>query len=259
MRTGRSGADRGVPLNAGVVHREERLVGPGAGGGTVRLGDTVRRPPERAPAAMRLVLQHLEEVGFDGSPRLLGRDEHGRWILTYIPGDVAMPPWLAWVVADTTLVSVARLLRRFHQAVAGLRPPTGMRWPTTAPSGYEGSVVGHMDASMANVVCRCGEAVALIDFEEVGMVAPVWDVVRTARHWVPLIDPKDLTGRLRSLAGRQAERLRLFLDTYDLGDDDRARLPATPATSGSGRATPPCVTGAAAAGSKRTAGNSNAS
>jgi hypothetical protein len=211
-------------MNANLVQGEEQLVGPGAGGGTTRLGDTVRRTPERAPAAMRLVLRHLETVGFNGCPRLRGCDEQGRWILTYIPGHVALPPWPEWVAADTTLVSVAKLLRRFHEAVAGLRPPAAMRWPTRPPSGYEGNVVGHMDVSMANVVCRRGEAVALIDFEEVGMVAPVWDAVRTARHWVPLIDPADLTGGLLGLAGRQAARLGLFLDAYALGDVDRARF-----------------------------------
>jgi hypothetical protein len=173
---------------------------------------------------MRLVLRHLETVGFDGAPRLLGQDEFGHWILTFVAGDVALPPWPDWVARDATLASVATLLRRFHKAVAGLRPPTRMRWPTTAPRGYEGNVVGHMDVSMANVVCRNGEAVALIDFEEVGMVAAVWDVVRTARHWVPLIDPADLTGGLRSLAGRHVDRLQLFLDAYHLGEDDRARF-----------------------------------
>jgi hypothetical protein len=173
---------------------------------------------------MRLVLQHLEGVGFDGCPRLLGRDDHGRWILTYIPGDVALLPWPDWVAADATLVSVARLLRRFHDAVAGLRPPAETRWPTTPPPGYEGDVVGHMDVSMANVVCRRGEAVALIDFEEVGMVTPVWDVVRTARHWVPLLDPDDLIGGLAGLAGDQVARLGRFLDAYGLADADRARF-----------------------------------
>jgi hypothetical protein len=87
----RSWTERSMTVDVRVADHEERLVGPGAGGGTVRVGDTVCRPPDRAPAAMRLVLQHLEDVGFDGSPRLLGQDELGRWILTYISGDVALP------------------------------------------------------------------------------------------------------------------------------------------------------------------------
>jgi len=203
---------------------ETLLKGPGAGQGTVRIGDTVRRTPDRAPRAMLLVLEHLERVGFDGCPRLLGQDELGRWMLTYIPGDVAVPPVPAWAASDATLESVGVLLRRFHDATATLDPPAGLAWPTRPPEGYAGRVVGHLDVSMSNVVCQDGRALALIDFEEVGLVAPVWDVVRTARHWVPLIDPRDLASGLRSVRGRQAQRLRLFADAYRLDDADRARF-----------------------------------
>ncbi|HCG01786.1 MAG TPA: hypothetical protein DEV93_14745 [Chloroflexi bacterium] len=203
---------------------EQHLSGPGAGGGTIRIGDTTRRTEERAPEAMRLVLQHLETVGFDGAPRLCGQDEFGRWILTYIPGEVALPPYAGWVACHKTLASVAKLLRRYHDAVASLGVPRNIKWPTIPPSGFEGNLLGHMDVSMANVVCRNGIAIALIDFEEVGPVTPLWDVVRTARYWVPLLDPVDLTGSLDRLDGNATLRLALFADTYGLEDHDRVRL-----------------------------------
>ncbi len=203
---------------------EQALVGPGAGGGTVRVGNTVRRPPHRAPDAMIEVLRHLEAVGFDGAPRVLGRDEAGRWVLTYIPGDAPMPPYAAWVAATHPLASVATLLRRYHDAVAGYRPPPDLQWPTVPPRQHVGSLVGHLDVSMANVVFRQGRAVALIDFEEVGLVTCVWDVARTVRHWVPLIDPVDLPVELRPLGGRHVQRLGLFADSYRLDDAKRRQL-----------------------------------
>ncbi|WP_369392992.1 phosphotransferase [Streptomyces sp. CG1] len=203
------------------------LVGPGAGGGTVRIGDTVRREPGRASDAMLSVLRHLESVGFAGAPRVLGQDDRGRRVLSYVHGDVALPPYQPWAADDSLLTSVATLLRDYHRAVADYRPPPGIRWPTRAPADQRGALVGHLDVSMANVVCRGGRAVALIDFEEVGLVTALWDVVRTVRHWVPLLAPEDIPDGLAGLRGRQGERLRLFADTYGLTAAERAALVET--------------------------------
>lgn len=201
-----------------------RLVGPGAGGGTIRIGDTVRRTPDRAPDAMILVLRHLEAVGFGGAPRVIGQDCEGRWALSYIPGDTALPPYPAWVCSDALLTSVGRLLRSYHDATETLAEPPEIDWPTRPPAHYRGDVVGHMDVSLANVVCAEGQAIALIDFEEVGRVARVWDLARTARHWVPLLDPADMVGNVAYLRNRQHERLSIFADAYGIDQEDRDRL-----------------------------------
>jgi hypothetical protein len=206
---------------------EVHLSGPGAGGGTIRIGDTVRRDPERAPEAMLSTLRYLEAVGFEGAPRVLGRDSSGRWVLSYVRGDVAMPPYQEWAAHDSLLSSVATLLRDYHRAVAGYRPAPGIRWPSTPPASQRGSLVGHLDVSMANVVCRAGRAVALIDFEELGLVSAVWDVVRTVRHWVPLLAPEDIPDGLSPVSGRQGERLRLFADAYGLTVAERRSLVET--------------------------------
>ena len=68
--------EREVPLPGGVANR----------GRVVRIGDTVRRPLRAASPATHALLRHLEKVGFDGAPRLLGVDEQGREVLGYIPG-----------------------------------------------------------------------------------------------------------------------------------------------------------------------------
>ncbi len=204
---------------------EIRLTGPGAGAGTVRIGETVRREPGRAPDAMIETLRYLETAGFAGAPQVLGRDSAGRWILSYLAGDVAMPPYQAWVAEDALLSSVAELLRDYHRAVAGFCPPATLRWPSTPPASQRGTLVGHLDVSMANVVCREGRAVALIDFEEVGLVTRLWDVVRTVRHWVPLVASADIPAGLAAVRGRQFERLRIFADSYGLTAAERQSLP----------------------------------
>src|SRR4051812_26062211 len=111
-----------------AVGREVVLEGGTSNHGlVVRVGDTVRRPP--SPAAVQSLLRHLESVGFDGAPRHLGTDEHGREVLSWIDGEAAIVPYPAWALTDTALESVADLLRRYHRAVRSF-DPTGLDWPT---------------------------------------------------------------------------------------------------------------------------------
>ena len=97
---------------------EVPLGGGWSTGGVVRVGDTVRRPPEHASQLMRDVLVHLEGVGFDAAPRWLGLDEKGRDILTFLEGETFSDTrQLTW--SDGQLAAAAALLRRYHDAVAG--------------------------------------------------------------------------------------------------------------------------------------------
>lgn len=208
-----------------VLPGEELLLGPGPSGGVVRHGDTVRRPPGRTPAGMIAVLRYLEEAGFDGAPRYRGKDKYGRHVFDYFEGEVALSPSPAWVTEDGLLASVARLLRRYHNVV-GTTDWHGRRldWGYPPPPSYQGSVPCHLDVSPANVVCRCGTATALIDFEQIALARPVWDLARTVRYWVPMLAPEDLSGPWRAVEGRHVERLALFLDAYELDRDGRHEL-----------------------------------
>ena len=55
-----------------------------------RVGSTVRRPRRPTSRATWALLDHLERVGFDGAPRFLGVDDHGREMLSFIPGEAAI-------------------------------------------------------------------------------------------------------------------------------------------------------------------------
>src|SRR6476469_8013134 len=102
----------------------------------VRVGGTVRRQGLAWSAAARAVLDHLAAVGFAGAPRFLGYDEIGREILSFIPGASGAAD-LAGIEGDDVLISVATLLRRYHQAMARFEPPAGPVWPrmVQAPAG----------------------------------------------------------------------------------------------------------------------------
>ena len=211
-----------APLPA--AHAEQPLAGGLANvGKVVRVGDTVRRPHGPHTAAVDALLRHLAAVGFDGAPRALGMDEQGRSTVSYIDGDVGVPPYPRWSAGAELLVSVAALHRRYHDAVGSFDPPVGAEWNTTLAAGRgPGMVVGHNDLCVENVVCRDGRAVAFIDFDFAAPVDPLWDVAIALRHWVPIRDPEDLDEARADVD--QMARFQAYCDVYGVRDDERPRL-----------------------------------
>src|ERR671914_777397 len=189
-------------------------------GRVTRVGDTVRRPRQPTGAATWALLDHLQRAGFDGAPRFLGVDDRGRETLSFIPGEAAIEPYPGWAFADEALVSVAELLRRYHEAAASF-DPAGHTWPDFVPEQFRDGLVSHNDPNLDNVIFSGGVAVGLIDFDLAAPGSAVWDVACAARLWAPLRDARDMPEALR---GRALERLRLFIDAYGLPRRDRSRV-----------------------------------
>jgi hypothetical protein len=189
-------------------------------GRVTRLGDTVRRPWRRTGPATHALLDHLEQVGFDGAPRFLGADERGREVLSYIPGEAAIEPYQEWALTDEALVSVAVLLRRYHDAVASF-DPSGHTWPLAVPAAFRDGIISHNDPNLDNVVFAHGVAVGLIDFDLASPGSRVWDVACAARLWAPLRDELDAPF---ARGGRSLARLRIFVDAYGLARGERERV-----------------------------------
>lgn len=213
----------GGTANAGRVVRVDDAV----------LGDTVRRPMRATSPASHALLRWLERVGFDGAPRLLGIDEQRREVLRYVHGSSPSPPYPAWAYTDEALVSVAELLRRFHDAVEGFDP--GRRpWPRGAsPDFRDRGFVSHNDVHPGNVVFRDGRAITLLDFDLAAPGCREWDLAIAAREWVPLGEPSDAGADAATTAewagsadwaGSAAARLRLLADAYGLAPAQRRRL-----------------------------------
>ena len=186
----------------------------------VRVGDTVRRPAGSSRAAVRDLLLHLESVGFDGAPRHLGTDELGREVLTWIDGDVPLPPYPAWAMTDRALTDLGQLVRRFHEATATFRSTTD-DWSTQWADPAGGSVVCHNDLFPENVVFRDGRVVALIDFAMAAPGRPLWDVAIAAEIWGPLGDPERRDPHGIDLDG--IARLGVLARAYGLKPDSAER------------------------------------
>jgi Ser/Thr protein kinase RdoA (MazF antagonist) len=209
-------------MDGRTSQQEQPLAGGVSNSGlVVRVGDTVHRPQTARSPAVHALLHHLERVGFDGAPRHLGQDDQGREVLSYVEGSAAAKePHEAWALTDDALRSVARLLRRFHDAVRSF-DPGGHDWPTAVPARFRDGLVSHNDVNLDNVVFRGGEAVALIDFDLASPGSAVWDVALAARLWVPLRGDDEVADCRR---GQREHRLRVFVDAYGLPEAGRRRL-----------------------------------
>ncbi|MEV1000317.1 aminoglycoside phosphotransferase family protein [Nonomuraea sp. NPDC050202] len=199
---------------------EEEVLTGGGVNHVVRAGDTVRRPSGPWTPAVHALLRHLAARGFTGAPRSHGIDERGREILDFVPGRTADYPLPGWVRTDEALIAVARLLRDYHDATAGLSHEGTWYFPPVEPA----EVICHGDVAPYNCVFRQGRPVAFIDFDTAHPGPRVWDVAYAAYRFVPLHHPGDGDG---IPVAEQARRLRLFADAYELDEAGRQALVET--------------------------------
>jgi hypothetical protein len=203
----------------------------------VRVGDTVRRQVGPWSPAVHSLLRHLESVGYTAAPRLLGIDDAGREILSFVEGTVpdgAHPD----VVTDLALQDVGKLIRGLHDAVAGFTLPPGQTWHFGSLGGPPPHVVCHHDLSPKNTVFREGRAVAFIDWDLATPEAPIHDVVHAAWQFVPLASDEECRRQGWEQPPDHGRRLRLLLDAYGLPAEGRpgfaARVAARMETTASG-------------------------
>ncbi len=202
--------------------QEEPLTGGHDSGPVVRVGDTVRRELKPWSASVHALLRHLEEAGFEGAPRFLGVDDHGREILSYVEGTDGR---VARCYDDDALAAAARLIRTFHDAVAGFVPPPDSTWRPN-PHAPSGPLICHNDLSPANTIYRDGRPQALIDWDLAVASTAVWDLSYAVRTFVPLYHDQDCR-QFGYDPDERAARLSLFCEAYGL--DRRARTDLLPA------------------------------
>lgn len=212
--TAEDGATQGEALDGGMMNA----------GAVFRRGSLVERPAPPTARALHAHLRALREHCFDAAPTPIQLTPGGREQLTYIPGDVALPPFPRWVMTQTALRSVGSLLRRLHDASAAITVDTHAAWPQALADPEGGTMLCHNDVCPENVVFRDGYATALIDFDLAAPGRPLWDVAMTARYWVPMLDPTSAAALYP--AGLDAPtRLRILADGYGLSPQERAELP----------------------------------
>jgi hypothetical protein len=192
---------------------EERSLG-GNLNDAVRVGDTVRRRAGPWTPTVHALLRFLEREGFD-APRVIGMDGKGREVLEYIEGEAHAGnpvPLPDSAFREDHMVAAARLLRRYHDVVAGFRPPLDAKWRLVGPQPHD--LICHNDWSPWNALYRDGRFALTLDWDLAGPGPRLWDIANAAYSWTPLISGATA---MPDLAER-ARRLRVFCDAYGLED-----------------------------------------
>jgi mutator protein MutT len=183
--------------------RERLLAGttlPGNVGGAARIGRTVRRGTGPWSPAVHRLLNHLAAAGLRGVPKVLGHDECGREVLSYLPGRVVDVD--RELLSEAQLAELAHWTRELHAAVAGFDDAG----PWRSFSGARADIVGHNDLAPYNV-CFAGDRLAgVFDWDLAGPTTRLFELAHLAWNGVPLF--RELP------ADTVAHRLRLLASSY---------------------------------------------
>jgi len=196
---------------SGSDRDDEALAGGHASASVVRIGDTVRKP--WLPSTYRTVeyMRALRQRGID-VPEPMGRDDAGRLILEYVPGDLAMDRGPLDVAI---LRRIGALVRTIHEASLGLAVPDD--WEVLIPAD-EPNLVCHNDLAAWNLIID-GERLIFIDWDGAGPSTRLWDLAYAAISFGHLFPTQQ--------ADLAARRLVAFVDGYDADDGMRSALPTT--------------------------------
>ena len=201
-----------------------------------RIGNTVRRSTGRWTPAVHSLLRHLEAVGLSGVPRVLGFDEMGREVLSFIPGETARRPWPETMLEEEGLAEVALFLRRYHSALKDFEPPEDAEWRVPQLTWRPGMTIRHGDIGPWNTVWEGRTLKGVIDWDFAEPGDPIGDVSQFAWYGVPLrgddywtkagfSEKPDLRARLLALSEAYGAEPKTILDTLiDLQLEDHRRI-----------------------------------
>jgi hypothetical protein len=182
----------------------------------LRIDQTVHRPTYWWTPAVHELLKYLEVVGFSYSPRVLGFDEEGREVLSFIEGESGADGW-AKITTDEGLSKFARLLRAYHEAVRDFTPDPHAEWAYSTASLQPGEILCHGDFGPWNIVWQGDEPVGILDWDMVLPAQPRFDVLYALQYATPFRDDATALSwhHFPSVPDRK-HRIEVFANAYGL-------------------------------------------
>lgn len=191
-----------------------------------KIGNTVRRPIEFWQPAVADLLKYLESKDFPYSPKFLGIDDQGREVVSYLEGESGKAGWYK-IHSENGLRNYAKLLRRYHDTVAGYRPPVELEWANGRHGLNNNQLICHGDFGPWNIVWKGEEPVGIVDWDLAHPNSPQYDILYALEYAAPFRDDDMVVSwhHFESVPDR-AKRVEIFLDAYgsDAMDDVAKRV-----------------------------------
>ncbi len=168
---------------------------------------------------------------------MLGTDERGREVLSWLPGESRDPD--DGLTPDSVLSDAMSWLRRYHEVVRGFRPDRALPWRHAARPLDDGEIVCHNDFATYNWTAVQGRLTGVLDWDVAGPGRPLDDVAFAAWNSVPLyrdigvpqaakrlalmcqeyggLDPLTVLAAVRDRMGAAVERIRTGAASGDPG------------------------------------------
>lgn len=166
----------------------------------MRIGGTVRRATGPWTPAVHALLGHLAER-VPHIPEVLGFDDRGREMLSYLPGRVIDLD--TEVLAPAQIVALVGWTRDFHDAVAEFTHPGPWRYFPIDNT----TMIGHNDIAPYNACFDGDRLTGIFDWDLAGPSNPLMELAFIAWNCVPLWSAE--VG-----SATTARRLELIASTY---------------------------------------------
>lgn len=193
----------------------------------IKIGNTVHRPTHWWTPAVHDLLSYLESVDFPYSPRVIGFDDKGREILSYIEGESGKYGWEK-IVSDEGLKKYAKFLLSYHQAIKDYKPPENAEWAYANGAPGSGQIICHGDFGPWNIVWKGDEPIGIVDWDFVLPAKPEFDVLYALEYSAPFCSDEDAS-KLRAFkaAPDRKHRIGVFLSEYGIDISDVAKKVAS--------------------------------
>jgi len=150
-----------------------------------RVGDHVHRETGPWTPTIHALLRHLERAGFPGAPRVVGFDELGREVLTYLHGESGSAGFPSALLHEHGLATFGAFIRALHDATRTFVPGPDAVYRIGSKAISPGEIVCHGDLGYWNTVWRGEELVGVIDWDFAEPAPPLSDLALAAMPIVP--------------------------------------------------------------------------
>jgi len=182
----------------------------------VRIENTIHRDTGVWTPTIHALIAYLNENGFTEAPKVLGFDEKGREILSFLPGTEASRPWPNILRQSGGLYQAGRMLRRYHDIITNFKPSAEAEWRIGEVELKPGQIIRHGDLGPWNTIWQNDTLTGLIDWDFAQPGDRLEDLAQMAYYFIPLRSEEGWRKAGFEKCPNFAERLNILVSSYGM-------------------------------------------